>query len=393
MSVELLTDLQRNCCQPQVEEDLTLKLTNYVACEILLKVNIEYISNMSLVCRRWHQLTNYDELWQMLLKRDFGEESIEGVESGNFKQAYMDNFLRVRKFAMQMPEKEFLLDLSRKTLSIRLNGLFSPRALAVYIQIKLSNEQIQQVFCKAAEIGCLPVMRNILESPKSDCLNQNDYENALIGAAINGYRESLRLIMQDRRYQEIDHALMIEHAIWFAASCGQVGAIEFLLENQTIESININGSYGLGAAFIEASSRGQIGVMKVIMKHPKFREINIDGFFSIADALIQAAKNKEVRAMQEIMNSPEYQKIRSNGATRSLGTAFIRAAKVHLFDIFKYFRVSREAVSLIINDSRFKEIHVSTIFKALKKTTFIMKAYIVSKLASRFFSKCFCCGK
>ena len=45
---------------------------NYSMLEVLSKLNPDALSSMSLTCKRFRVITNLTDLWQIILKRDFG---------------------------------------------------------------------------------------------------------------------------------------------------------------------------------------------------------------------------------------------------------------------------------------------------------------------------------
>ena len=345
--------LSSEVSQATVESAMNAVAFSHPFVHIARFLDPDSLSKLSCTSRAWRDFTRNKELWQMLLQRDFGEKAVSKA-GGNFKDAYMENFNRLRGFIKELPRGQQLLedsriDALRETVLHKAEGVLSLRCLDEYIR-GLSKCELDIVFCRSVELWLIPVVISIVESFRFDEINANGpygLGGAFVLFAENNLIQAMQLIMQHPRFGEIDAngRWGLGAAFEAAAYFGNVIAMKLIMQHPRFGEIDVNEWRGLGHALVMTAWSDCVKARQLIMENYRFAEIAANGVYGLGHALLTAAYIGHVKSMQPIMKHPRFAEIAANGEY-GLGDALARAA------CFGHV----EAMQLIMENYRFAEI-------------------------------------
>jgi hypothetical protein len=143
------------------KEDYLSDITEAVALEILMKLNVRSIVRLGVTSKHWKELNNKDYFWREFLIRNFDNREVGKVAPGQYKGTYIDSYKKARFFISNLPKSDFLLKYSENDNSLLAYGFLDLKGLDGYIS-KLTGEEINKVFLESSVFGCVPMLRAIL---------------------------------------------------------------------------------------------------------------------------------------------------------------------------------------------------------------------------------------
>lgn len=158
------------------EDDHLSTVSSDVAIRCLLHLDLQDIMHLSLTSRKWRTLTNDEVLWRALLDRDFGKGIVCYVRDRKLKNAYKENYLRVKELILSFPKANgFILNNSEeKDSSIRKCGLISDKVIDQYL-LNLTKNDLSIVFCKSVKHGFTCMIRAILNHSRFEDITANGF--------------------------------------------------------------------------------------------------------------------------------------------------------------------------------------------------------------------------
>ena len=448
ISLGLGNALPVEALQETVERDPESKLTaevffSSVFLPMARFLDPDSLSKLSCTNRAWRDFTRSEALWQMLSERDFGKRAVSSA-GGSYRDAYIENFFMAREVIKALPRGKQLLDDSgiddlRGKIPHKLCGLLSLSCLDEYIR-GLSKGELGYVFCRSMEIGFIPILRAIIESPRFNEIDANNgigygfllaagngqidamtfikqhprfdeiSVNGLLGlgdafetAAGNGQIESMQLIMHLPQFEKIgvNRPRVLGFSFLMAAINGRIDVMEFIMHLTWFDERDPNVEKGLGVAFHRAAAADHIEAMQFIMQFRRFGELDVNGQWGLGAAFRRAVEFNSMNAVKLIMQNPRFVEINgyidamklimqdprftdlANEAWGGLGHAFVIAAQMGRIDI----------IDIIMDDPGFVEINKATVISAIKQSSIsvglhILKKWPVAYLTGMFVKDC-----
>lgn len=278
--------------------------------EFLLKLFDELDPQSSarllLTNKKMFELSNNNQLWKKMLKRDFGKTLAPEVSLENSKKVYLSKCKQIAKEGS--PGLPFLRN---DSLSLKIvSYLFSESFIG-----SLSPKQLAKVLNLSIEHNCLPLIRAIIEHNNFNLIPLELIGQNYCYAAQYGCLEGMKLIRTTYgRFKEIAPIgnFGISSALACAVQAHSLDAMEEIIKN--CEQFNMippndDGSGMKKVCWVAIKSKFLDGLKLIREKYDHFNEITAMGEFGIGYLFCSALEMGYEEAMNFLITCPQYKEV------------------------------------------------------------------------------------
>lgn len=189
-------------------------------------LNDKDLMNIFQVNKYIYSLYNEDILWMNRVLKYYGKYLGEGVE-------IKDNYMNDKSW------KDYY----------------------IYLKTNLHNNDKQEIFYQASELGYDDIVKILLQDERVD---PSDYANrAISNASLNGHSEIIKLLLQDDR---VNPASSNNYCIQMASLRGHLEVVRLLLQDERVDP-SVNNYYA-----ISVISNRYVEISRLLLNHKKLNQ-------------------------------------------------------------------------------------------------------------------------
>jgi hypothetical protein len=266
------------------EDKLSISPDNTLV-EILMHLgNIKDVSHARLVNRHIsHLINNNDIIWKDLFIRSFGEEESQKYTNRQFKNAFKDLYLIIKKLIESLPGGDLLIEAnSTDNISPKLFGLVSLSSFNEFLNtIPIKN--FETLFDNAFQNDNILLLKIVSQHPRFKDINISSIDPVFSTDTLKRNFARSELILPYLSEQQLKDEF--EKCVTW----GRANVIEIMNNmSQVFTKIQIADVGGLGWAlkrFAERVSSEHLKIVETIKNHSRFSEIPLEGHYGLQDIL------------------------------------------------------------------------------------------------------------